>query len=142
MTPAEFVNRFINHYGFVDITNPKGLVDDYVAALTGTDVDVLRAASDRLLKEHQFRNWPTLGECRIAIDKAALERTSERDRNRREPEQPRQEPTPEQRQRVNDLVKATTERIATHAKRCEGKRVLDVIYADIHGRPYRKADWS
>lgn len=101
MTPTEFVNRLANHYGFADVANPKGLVDDYVAALAGTDPDVLRKASDRLLTVHTFRNWPTVGECIAMINVVATHRMSDR---KLEPIEARPEQTPEQRARVAAMV--------------------------------------
>lgn len=104
MTPTEFVNRLANHYGFPEVGDPKGLVADYVAALDGTDADLLKAASDRLIRTHQFRNWPTVAECRTAIDRAASDRLNAQRRFGTPVEPVRRVPTPEERARVQALV--------------------------------------
>jgi hypothetical protein len=138
MTPNEFAQRLMNHYGSPEHAGDvKALVADYVAALNGADPAILQEASDRLLKAHTYRSWPTIGECRLMVEAVAAERTrnAERWARRNEPST-RTEPTEEQRQRVNELVKSTADRMADLEKRSKGKPVLDAIYEEIHGAPW------
>lgn len=106
MTPTEFVERFINHYGTPDAPNLAALVEDYEAALRGTKPEILQAASERLIRSHTFRSWPTIGECRAAVDAAAVEAAARRQRQARgyEPTPGWAPPTAESRTRVQALV--------------------------------------
>lgn len=144
MTPAEFVKRLQNHFGPPEhAADEKALAADYAAALAGTHPTVLQQASDRLISKHQYRNWPTIGECRLAVEVVAAEWSSALARMRRghtgvEIYPP---PTEEQRQRVSDLVRATTALLAEKERLRRGKPILHALYEEIHGRPYRESDW-
>lgn len=112
MTPKEFVQRILNHYGAPEhVADRKAFSDDYIASLNGTDADVLAEASDRLIKAHTYRVWPTIGECIQMVDLVARERARQRQQAERQPIERRQEPTPEQKARVAALVKGATEKL-------------------------------
>jgi hypothetical protein len=110
MTPAEFVARLHNHYGPPEhAPDAKALIADYRAALAGTDPAVLQAASDRLIRAHQYRNWPTVGECREAVTVACADHA--RKHRRYEPPAARVEPSAESKARVQALVDGVRARL-------------------------------
>lgn len=80
MTPVEeyFTRRFMVLYGAPNTVDPAAFVAEYNKALAGTDADLLQIASDLVVKQHKFRNWPTVGECVEAVQITAVRRNQER----------------------------------------------------------------
>lgn len=81
MNPVDehFTQRFLNLYGAPDVVNPEAFVAEYDKALGGTDPSLLETASNALVKQHKYRNWPTIGECVAAVEAAALQRAQRRE---------------------------------------------------------------
>lgn len=75
MTPFEqhIVQRFTTLYGAPTSVNPRAFVAEYEREFAGVRGDVLRKASDLLVRTQTFRTWPTVGECRKAIGSASHE---------------------------------------------------------------------
>jgi hypothetical protein len=141
MTPDEFVQRLLNHIGPPDhATDLKTFKADYVAALGGAEPDILREASERLLKARTYRAWPMVGECVEAVGAVAGERERKRQRESRGGTSPyaTNNATPEMRQRVAALVKATVAEMAEKAAHRGNKPILYALYEEIHGRPWRE----
>jgi len=140
MTPDAFVQRLLNHYGAPEhATDMKMLGADYAAALKGTDADLLQAASDRLLKDHRFRCWPTVAECRAAVDKAALDRFNARRRVETHSATEHRMPTPEERERLAALVRETVAKLkAINAAAQPAKRTWIPTDRDAWGARYGK----
>ncbi len=100
--------RFMTLYGEPPGHSLPALLAEYRKALDGTEASLLTEAVDHVVKQHGYRNWPTVGECVAAVRVVAERRAAAKLRTRNyQPEAPRQEPTPEARARVDALMKAT-----------------------------------
>jgi hypothetical protein len=120
-----FTHRFLNLYGAPNVVDPAAFKAEYVRALAGTEPTLLKAASDRVVDGHTFRNWPTVGECVAAIKAVAAERAAHaRTIAAAQPPEPRAEPAPEMRARVDVLLRQT-------------RANLKVIEADHLDHPYK-----
>jgi nucleoside-diphosphate-sugar epimerase len=119
MSPVEeFVtSRFFNLYGPPDAFDPKAFVAEYAKALNGTDADILREASDRIVRKHKYRNWPTVGECVEVVQFIAEQRMLAR---RREAwgygRDQHETPTPEAKARMDEIVKQAAEYLTSVSK--------------------------
>lgn len=105
-----FVRRFINNFGAPTVIDVDAFYAEYERALGGTDDDILREAAAHVIDHHSYpQRWPTVAECKTAVDHIATERALARARRNwgKKDEQPRQEPTPESRARVEALMRAT-----------------------------------
>lgn len=108
MTPEQFVQRLFNHIGAPQhATDLKAFKEDYVAALAGSDPDLLQEACDRLLRARTFRAWPMVGECVQAVNDAAVRRNNSRRSAslRSTPPPEENHATAESRARVAELVR-------------------------------------
>ena len=104
------IQRFIVVYGAPTTEDTKAYFAEYQRLLGGADPDILKDAVDLVIKQHTFRNWPTIGECIAAVNTVALQRSREKERANDVAEQmkPRQTPTKESRARIAALVGDTT----------------------------------
>lgn len=82
MTPFDkfIALRFLNLYGEPAAADRRAFVDEYRKALGSTRTDILEKASDYVVKHHAYPTWPTIGECRSAIQLIADELHSRNDR--------------------------------------------------------------
>lgn len=104
------LSRFLTLYGEPKTDNVEAFFGEYEKALSGTAPDVLQGAADLVIREQEFRSWPTPGECVKACNKIAFKLDEER-RHRRpsQADLDRQaevwpQPSEESKQRVKDLV--------------------------------------
>lgn len=117
--------RFLNLYGSPDAVDPAAFVAEYGKALRGTDASILEEASDRVVKQHKYRNWPTVGECTDMVNVVAEQRAREREHknwgNTRV--NPHPVPTAEQRARVDALLAETKDKLKAVDETRKGARV-------------------
>lgn len=67
------VSRFVTMYGDPKTDNLEAYFDEYAKALHGFSSEVLELAGDRILRNHAYRSWPTIGECvKICREAAAI----------------------------------------------------------------------
>lgn len=103
--------RFLIQYGAPDTIDQKAFLAEYEKALAGTDADLLKQAADLIVKQHKYRNWPTVGECVAAVEVVATQRNREREmrafgKGQREHYKT---PTADDRARVAELVAVATQ---------------------------------
>lgn len=72
--------RFLTLYGEPKTDNLEAFFEEYERVLKGTAKDILQLAADRVIKEQQFRSWPTPGECVKAVNAEAERKAIERER--------------------------------------------------------------
>lgn len=72
------LGRFITLYCEPKTHDVDAYMAEYVKALDGMSREVVAAATDRLVKAHRHRNWPTIGECYDACQRAADELSQKR----------------------------------------------------------------
>lgn len=76
--------RFMTLYGEPKTNDIDAYMAEYVRALRGMSRQVLQGGTDRLVKSHKHRNWPTIGEaydaCQRAADELSQKQTA-RERN-------------------------------------------------------------
>lgn len=113
MNPVEefFTRRFLNLYGAPDAVDPAIFVAEYGNALAGTDVEILKAASDLVVRRHKYRNWPTVGECLDAVNTIAEQRAAQRLRTTPPQRDEREVPSKESQERVAALARETIEKM-------------------------------
>lgn len=68
------LSRFTTLYGEPKTENLSAFMGEYVSALRNASPDVLRAATDALIRTNTHRSWPTIGRCMEAVTLAADER--------------------------------------------------------------------
>lgn len=73
--------RFLTLYGEPKTDNLEAFFEEYERVLKGTAKDILQLAADRVIKEQQFRTWPTPGECVKAVQAEAERKAIERERH-------------------------------------------------------------
>lgn len=100
-----FTRRFLMLYGAPNTIDQKAFASEYEKALGGTDPRFLEEASNLLVKQHKYRNWPTVGECVEAVNIVATRRNRERELRQHTNPAYRKEPTVEEKARVKDLVR-------------------------------------
>lgn len=115
MNPVEqfFTRRFMTLYGAPDTKDPAAFVAEYNKALAGTDDDILQAASDLVVRQHTFRNWPTVGECVEAVGIVATRRAAAEARSTPPWFTPRTTHSAESRARIAALVNETLAALKT-----------------------------
>lgn len=89
MTPFDkMLERFTILYGAPATDDIELFFDEYRKALGGVSGDRLARAIDRIVNDHKYRNWPTIGECRAAVRAVTedMERMSELRNYKPEPE--------------------------------------------------------
>lgn len=114
MTPFDkFISlRFTNLYGEPNAADPTEFIAEYRKALANTRADILEKASNYVVKNHAYPTWPTIGECKSAIELIAGEINSkaEREANLREQAERRRieenwpKPSPKVVARVDKMV--------------------------------------
>jgi hypothetical protein len=72
--------RFLTLYGEPKTDNLEAFFDEYERALKGTAREILQLAADRVIKDQEFRSWPTPGECVKAVHVEAERKAIERER--------------------------------------------------------------
>lgn len=119
MGPVEefFTSRFLNLYGPPDAFDVPRFVAEYTQALSGNEPSLLKDAADRIIRQHKYRNWPTIGECLEAVEAVGEARMMAR---RREAwgysGDRRVTPTAEEKARVGSMVERVREAIAKVGK--------------------------
>lgn len=115
-----FTQKFLNLYGAPDAVDPKAYVEEYARALTGTDPEILRLASNRIVDGRiidgkAVRGWPSVGECVAAVKSVALRLEADR-RSKAYAEQAAGKsdtvPMPDAKERVKALVKQAKSHLA------------------------------
>jgi hypothetical protein len=130
-------SRFATAFGDPKTDDAERLAEEFRKALAGTSREVLRRAVDGLIKTHRFPTWPTIGDLFHAVQTAGTELAREAERLARPWRMAaRREPTPEERERVADLVRTAVARIAEHQRRIGNRPVLDALYEHLHGAPW------
>lgn len=74
--------RFLALYGPPQTENPEGYFAEWRRVFDGMDAEVLSAATDLVIRQHRFANWPTIGECCEAVEKVAEHINARRARER------------------------------------------------------------
>lgn len=128
MTPFEkyIALRFLNLYGEPTAADRRQFVEEYRKALSATRADILEKASDYVVKHHAYPTWPTIGECRSAIDLVwgEIQSHNERVTNLRDQEKLAREqaawPRPTKRQRAE--CDALVEQFKAHCAALEERR--------------------
>ena len=72
MTPGEFITRMLVLFGEPDTGDTKAFLAEYARLLKGEEPSLIQATSDLISKTRTWRSWPTLGEVRDAMHKAAV----------------------------------------------------------------------
>lgn len=117
MGPVEefLTSRFLLLYGAPDSIDPPAFAAEYAKALCGTAPDILREAADLIVKQHKYRNWPTVGECVEMVNSVANRRMNQRRREAwgysREVHEP---PTPEAKARIDQIVQGVKQQLLSH----------------------------
>ena len=57
------IDRFLMLYGTPNTDNVDGFFREYIRALSGFPADVLDRGISRVIEEHEFASWPTVGTC-------------------------------------------------------------------------------
>lgn len=106
-----FIQRFINNFGAPAAPDPAELFAEYQRALAGTDDDFLREASTYVVDHHAFpQRWPTVAECKSAVEHIATERALTRQRRswgKATGDEKWKEPSAESKARVEALMRQT-----------------------------------
>ncbi len=103
------IERLLNNFGAPQVDDLDAFYEEFYRALTGTEESLLRAAMDCAIDRHAYpMRWPTVAECKAAVDHIANERALARSRgnwgNSSELEQ--ETPSPESKERVAALMRA------------------------------------
>ena len=123
LTQRYLTDRFLNLYGVPDAVDPKAFVAEYDKALGGTEESLLKAAADQIVRDHKFRNWPTVGDCVAMVRTVATQRAMAKARSA-PPEYARTVThSAESRARVNALVKQ-----ALHAMRSQAAEAPKPVF--------------
>ena len=98
------IDRFLTTYGAPDTENVEGFFGEYKRALGGVRRDVLSKLSDRIVWQHVYPTWPTVGRCLTEL------RSLNAEMHGRTPEQPqerwtRKVPSADERARVAALTR-------------------------------------
>jgi len=97
--------RFLALYGPPQTDNPALYFSEWARVFDGTDAEILTAATDFVIRQHRYPNWPTIGECCEAVDRVAEHINARRARERaRLPAPPPPVVTQATRKRVAALV--------------------------------------
>lgn len=111
-TKEIIAKRFTTTFGEPPTTDPEAFLNEYVRALTGTDINLLTRAVDYVIDhtESTYGTWPTPGTLRAAVTTVA-ERMAAHDARKfnAAADAYRTEPTKEQKARVDALMEATIE---------------------------------
>lgn len=123
--------RFLTLYGEPKTDNLESFFEEYERVLKGTAKDILQLATDRVIKEQQFRSWPTPGECVKAVNAEAERKAIERERftpkNLDEKERSWPKPTEDSKARCRALVADLKRSIAVNeAPRARGASLTDL----------------
>lgn len=115
MTPAETaVARLVAVFGEPKTPDPQGFVIEFTKALTGYDGRVLERAVDRVIRDSTF--WPKPAEILVhARDVASTFYAATARPAEHQPIEEREEPTPEQRERVKRLLDGAMQTLAAAA---------------------------
>lgn len=107
LVQSQVIERFGNLYGAANTPDPVAFKAEYTRALGGTDPDLLRAAIDFAIDGHTYQTWPTVGDCKAAVQVVAARRESDRKRRdwNGQDERAWHHATPESRARVGALMK-------------------------------------
>lgn len=62
-TPQTLLDRFTTMYGEPKTDDVAGYVETYANALEGFNAAILDAAILRIIRNHTYPSWPTVGEC-------------------------------------------------------------------------------
>lgn len=110
-----FIQRFVNNFGAPMAPDPESFFAEYQRALGGTDDDILREAAAHVVDHHGFpQRWPTVAECKSAVEHIAAERTMAQQRRnwgKRQGDEKWTEPSAEAKARVAVLMRETIARL-------------------------------
>lgn len=75
MTPVQqhVFQRFITLYGSPETADLPKFLAEYTKALGKADPLRLEKAVDRIVSNHSYRSWPTVGECAAALRQVTLD---------------------------------------------------------------------
>lgn len=111
------IQRFITVYGAPATEDPKAFFAEYQKLLAGADAEIIKEASDLIIRRHTFRNWPTIGECNEAIQSVAARLAQDRARLANHPYEQRRTASPEAKARVEAMIAAALPKIAEAHKK-------------------------
>lgn len=57
------IKRLMNVFGAPNVPDPDALYNEFGKALKGFSESILDEAIDRVMREHVYASWPSLGEC-------------------------------------------------------------------------------
>lgn len=64
---TKVIKRLANVFGPPNVSEPDEFFAEYQKAFAGYSADVLQSAVDRVMKEHVYASWPTVGEVMAAV---------------------------------------------------------------------------
>lgn len=107
------LKRFAVLYGEPNTNNLEAYFAEYERALECFYPEVLTKACDLVIATHEFKFWPTVGECAKAARKINGERVAALERARPRPAEPAwTEPTPEEAARMDVLLLEARQKLA------------------------------
>lgn len=102
---ALVADRFVALYGPPQTTNPALYYAEWSRVFDGMDAEILSAAVDRLVKQHKFAAWPTIGELTAAVEAVREEIEARRAERRLRLAPPREhQPTDRERARAAKVM--------------------------------------
>ncbi|CCB64450.1 hypothetical protein [Hyphomicrobium sp. MC1] len=72
---TKVVKRLLNVFGPPSVPDPDALYEEFGKALKGFSESILDEAIDRVMREHVYASWPSLGECVKHCRNVAYERS-------------------------------------------------------------------
>lgn len=73
---SKIIKRLGNVFGAPNCADPEEFFAEYQKAFTGYSADVLQSAVDRVMKEHVYASWPTVGEVMAAVQAVLAARST------------------------------------------------------------------
>ena len=61
--PNQFFKRLLSIYGPPKTSDQQGFIAEYIKALGGFSPEVLERACNQIIRENQYKSWPTISEC-------------------------------------------------------------------------------
>lgn len=72
---TKVIKRLLNVFGPPSVPDPDALYEEFGKALKGFSEPILDEAIDRVMREHIYASWPSLGECVKHCRNVAYERS-------------------------------------------------------------------
>ena len=135
MTTDEFIERMLILFGSPESANDEVFFDEFRSMLRGTHPSILEKAKDIVRDDRTYKGWPTHGEVREAVQKAAYavklytppeHRALGKDDDRAEPDEA-------SKARVEALKRQCVETLTAHSLPAEKPAKRAVVREDFDG---------